>query len=41
MGLEQVPAGYEVRHIIPLGEGGTDEIENMQLLTVEEHRKKN
>lgn len=39
-GLEQVPVGYEVDHIIPLSEGGTDEIDNMQLLTVEEHKIK-
>ena len=37
---KEVPKGYEVDHIIPLSEGGADEYWNMQLLTVDEHKKK-
>ena len=36
----RVPEGYEVDHITPLYAGGPDDIENMQLLTKEEHKKK-
>lgn len=39
-GLKSLPAGYEIDHIIPLSKGGTDCPDNMQLLTVAEHRKK-
>ena len=39
-GLEEVPEGYEIDHIIPLFEGGTDDPGNMQLCTIEEHAKK-
>ena len=39
-GLERTPEGYEVDHIIPLCAGGADSPENMQLLTIEEHREK-
>ena len=39
-GLTKCPKGYEIDHIIPLSEGGTDCPENMQLLTVEQHKKK-
>ncbi|MGS2761256.1 HNH endonuclease signature motif containing protein [Sinomicrobium sp. M5D2P9] len=38
--LTEVPEGYEIDHIIPLSEGGTDDPENMQLLTIAEHREK-
>ena len=40
LGLKGCPKGYGVDHVIPLHQGGTDECENMQLLTVEEHRRK-
>jgi len=33
-------AGYVVDHIIPLYKGGKDTTENMQWLTVEQHREK-
>lgn len=36
-GYESLPEGYEVHHIIPLSEGGTDDPSNMVLLTKEEH----
>lgn len=39
-GYDKVPYGYEVDHIIPLYEGGTDDPSNMQLLTVEQHARK-
>lgn len=40
LGYQQIPYGYEVDHIIPLSWGGADVPENMQLITVEEHRRK-
>jgi hypothetical protein len=39
-GLFEIPKGYEVDHIIPLSEGGSDDPSNMQLLTVEQHQIK-
>lgn len=36
-GLSSTPYGYEIDHIIPLCEGGTDAPSNMQLLTKEQH----
>lgn len=39
-GYTQVPSGYQVDHIIPLSQGGTDSPYNMQLLTVEQHKAK-
>ena len=39
-GYYQVPHGYEVDHIIPLSEGGSDTPSNMQLLTIKEHARK-
>lgn len=36
-GYDKVPNGYEVDHIIPLSEGGSDEPSNMQLITKEQH----
>lgn len=40
LGYNKLPYGYEIDHIIPLSEGGTDDPSNMQLLTIEEHKKK-
>lgn len=34
-GYSKTPIGYEIDHIIPLSEGGTDDPSNMQLLTIE------
>ncbi|MBK5214603.1 MAG: HNH endonuclease [Flavobacteriaceae bacterium] len=39
-GLNETPEGYEIDHIKPLSEGGTDDPSNMQLLTVEQHKLK-
>lgn len=40
IGLTKTPKGYEVDHIIPLHQGGPDTPNNMQLLTIEEHKEK-
>lgn len=40
LGLDRVPDGYEVDHITPLFQGGTDSPWNMQLLTKEQHAQK-
>ena len=37
IGYTSLPEGYEVHHVIPLSEGGPDDISNMVLLTEEEH----
>ncbi|MDW8849904.1 HNH endonuclease signature motif containing protein [Flavobacterium sp. MMLR14_040] len=39
-GYKATPKGYQIDHIIPLSEGGTDEPYNMQLLTIEQHKQK-
>lgn len=39
-GYTSTPYGYEIDHIIPLSEGGTDAPSNMQLLTKEQHARK-
>ena len=39
-GYNNVPAGNQVDHIIPLSKGGADKPENMQLITTEEHKVK-
>lgn len=39
-GHDSVPVGYEVDHIIPLSEGGSDDPSNMQLLTIDAHNRK-
>jgi len=39
-GYNSTPYGYEVDHIIPLSQGGSDAPYNMQLLTVSQHRAK-
>ena len=38
-GLEAVPSGYEVHHIIPLCQGGADTPDNMILLPAEDHAR--
>ena len=39
-GYDKIPNGYEIDHIIPLSEGGSDDPTNMQLLTIEQHKLK-
>jgi len=39
-GYSSTPYGYEIDHIKPLSEGGTDDPSNMQLLTKEQHARK-
>ena len=38
-GYTEIPAGYEVHHIVPLSQGGADSPENMILLTEAEHQQ--
>lgn len=40
MGYSSTPYGYEIDHIKPLSEGGSDDPSNMQLLTKEQHARK-
>ena len=39
-GYTKVPNGYEVDHIRPLSQGGSDSPSNMQLLSTEAHHQK-
>ena len=39
-GLTKAPKGKEVDHIIPLSDGGSDTVRNMQLLTEKQHAAK-
>ncbi|WP_452228971.1 HNH endonuclease signature motif containing protein [Lacinutrix sp. MEBiC02404] len=39
-GYNRTPYGYEIDHIVPLSQGGTDDPSNMQLLTVYQHKVK-
>lgn len=39
-GLSGIPRGYQVDHIMPLCAGGDDSPDNMQLLTIREHKRK-
>lgn len=36
-GYDAVPAGYEVHHIVPLSEGGSDALGNMVILSEDDH----
>ena len=36
-GYDSVPQGYEVHHIVPLSEGGADDVHNMILLSEHDH----
>lgn len=40
IGYSFIPAGYQVDHIIPLSQGGTDTPSNMQLISIEQHKMK-
>ena len=39
-GYSSVPKGYQVDHITPLSQGGKDTPNNMQLITIDEHKRK-
>lgn len=39
-GYSETPNGYQIDHIMPLSEGGTDDPRNMQLLTIKQHKEK-
>ena len=39
-GNSKVPAGYQVDHIVPLSQGGRDVPNNMELITIEQHKQK-
>lgn len=39
-GYSETPYGYQIDHIIPLSQGGSDDPSNMQLLTVSQHKAK-
>ncbi len=36
-GLTKIPKGKEVDHKVPLADGGSDTVRNMQLLTEKQH----
>ena len=36
-GYENTPEGYDVHHIVPVSEGGPDSVDNMVLVSEEEH----
>lgn len=40
LGYKEIPYGYEIDHIKPLSEGGADDPSNMQLITIEQHKRK-
>lgn len=40
LGYTSTPYGYEIDHITPLSQGGSDAPSNMQLLTIKQHRAK-
>ena len=39
-GLKKIPKGKEVDHKVPLADGGSDTVRNLQLLTVKQHADK-
>jgi hypothetical protein len=39
-GLKKTPPGYQIDHIKPLFEGGSDTPDNMELLTIQQHKAK-
>ena len=39
-GLKKIPKGKEVDHKIPLVDGGSDSVRNLQLLTEKQHAAK-
>ncbi len=39
-GLTKIPKGKEIDHKVPLVDGGSDTVRNLQLLTVKQHADK-
>ena len=39
-GLRKVPKGKEIDHKVPLKDGGSDTVRNLQLLTIKQHADK-
>lgn len=39
-GLKKIPKGKEVDHKIPLVDGGSDTVRNLQLITIKQHADK-
>lgn len=37
-GYDSIPLGYELHHIVPIAQGGADDVNNLVLLTVDDHR---
>ena len=40
LGLKKTPRGKEVDHKVPLEDGGSDTVRNLQLLTTKQHAEK-
>ena len=40
MGLKEIPKGKEIDHKVPLADGGSDRVPNLQLLTEKRHAAK-
>jgi len=40
LGLKKVPKGKEVDHKVPLEDGGSDTVRNLQLITTKQHADK-
>ena len=38
-GYESIPFGYELHHIVPIAQSGADVVENLILLTADDHKK--
>lgn len=39
-GMKKIPKGKEIDHKIPLADGGSDTLRNLQLLTTKQHAAK-
>lgn len=39
-GLKKIPKGYELDHKIPLSQGGTDTLQNLNLIKIKRHKIK-
>ena len=38
-GYADIPAGYELHHIVPLSEGGADDVHNLLLVSEFDHQQ--